>query len=299
MNERNEIWIEHGGQPVVCRQIVGILARRIVCRLKAGDQVDAGQRFGVMKFGSRMDFFLPLDRAIAVKVGDRVVGPVRRRSQHWSRSVGDRASSPRLRSAPRPTRAPRPAARRVLLPSLFTLAQHVLRLGLRRFTPCAASYATAAPFIGFAIVLDMLDGRIARMTGTAERLRRRVRLAGRRHLVRHRAGHPAFAWGLSPLGRLGWAAGFLFVTAAALRLARFNIQTAVGDKRYFVGMPSPAAAGVPAATVFFFPTACTITRRRCAGAGDGARAGAADGQHDPLPQLQDDRPPDAARLPGC
>jgi CDP-diacylglycerol--serine O-phosphatidyltransferase len=62
----------------------------------------------------------------------------------------------------------------------------------------------------------------------------------------------AFQWGLAPLGRLGWAAGFLFVTAAALRLARFNIQTP-SDKRYFVGMPSPAAAAVPAATVFYFP----------------------------------------------
>ena len=62
-----------------------------------------------------------------------------------------------------------------------------------------------------------------------------------------------FPWGLAPLGRLGWAAGFLFVTAAAMRLARFNIQTARRDKRYFVGMPSPAAAAVPAATVFSIP----------------------------------------------
>jgi len=62
------------------------------------------------------------------------------------------------------------------------------------------------------------------------------------------------AWGLSPLGRLGWAAGFMFLTAAAMRLARFNIQSAVGgDKRYFVGMPSPAAAAVSAATVYFYP----------------------------------------------
>ena len=64
----------------------------------------------------------------------------------------------------------------------------------------------------------------------------------------------SFSWGLSPLGRLGWAAGFLFVTGAAMRLARFNIQAAGGgDKRYFVGMPSPAAAAVPAATVFAYP----------------------------------------------
>ena len=63
----------------------------------------------------------------------------------------------------------------------------------------------------------------------------------------------AFTWGLQPFGRLGWAAGFLFVSAAAIRLARFNIQSPNQDKRYFVGMPSPAAAGVPAATVFAYP----------------------------------------------
>ncbi|MEQ1730701.1 MAG: hypothetical protein ABL982_20215, partial [Vicinamibacterales bacterium] len=65
----------------------------------------------------------------------------------------------------------------------------------------------------------------------------------------------SFSWGLQPLGRLGWAAGFLFVAAAAVRLARFNIQTGSVDKRYFVGMPSPAAAGIPAATVFAYPYA--------------------------------------------
>jgi CDP-diacylglycerol--serine O-phosphatidyltransferase len=68
----------------------------------------------------------------------------------------------------------------------------------------------------------------------------------------------SFAWGLQPLGRLGWAAGFLFVASAAVRLARFNIQSASHqDKRYFVGMPSPPAAGVPAATVFAFPQGLT------------------------------------------
>ena len=64
----------------------------------------------------------------------------------------------------------------------------------------------------------------------------------------------SFQWGLSALGRLGWAAGFLFVAAAAMRLARFNIQSSSGgDKRYFVGMPSPAAAAIPAATVYAYP----------------------------------------------
>lgn len=73
LNEWTEVWFERPGGPVVCRQIVGILARRIVCRVKPGDQVARGQRFGVMKFGSRIDLFLPPSSHVAVKVGDRVV----------------------------------------------------------------------------------------------------------------------------------------------------------------------------------------------------------------------------------
>ena len=71
-NERSEIWIDHGGQAIVARQVVGILARRVVCRAKTGDQVAAGDRFGIMKFGSRMDVFLPETATITVKVGDSV-----------------------------------------------------------------------------------------------------------------------------------------------------------------------------------------------------------------------------------
>lgn len=76
LNEYTEVWLDHGGQTIVVRQIVGILARRIVCRAKEGDQVQAGDRFGVMKFGSRMDVFVPKGTEIAVKIGDRVVGAV-------------------------------------------------------------------------------------------------------------------------------------------------------------------------------------------------------------------------------
>ena len=110
----------------------------------------------------------------------------------------------------------------------------------------------------------------------------------------------SFAWGLSSLGRLGWAAGFLFVTAAAMRLARFNIQSASGgDKRYFVGMPSPAAAGVPAATVFAYPVGLYDPARGVVCPGDGARSGRLDGQHDPVPQFQDHRPPNTPGRTRC
>jgi len=74
INERSEIWIDHRGQTIVARQVVGILARRVVCRVEAGAEVRAGERFGVMKFGSRMDVFLPATASIRVKVGETVRG---------------------------------------------------------------------------------------------------------------------------------------------------------------------------------------------------------------------------------
>ena len=73
-NERSEIWIDHRGQTIVARQIVGILARRVVCRIGVGADVRAGDRFGIMKFGSRMDVFVPADAVITVSVGDFVRG---------------------------------------------------------------------------------------------------------------------------------------------------------------------------------------------------------------------------------
>jgi phosphatidylserine decarboxylase len=76
LNEYTEVAIDHFGQTIVFRQIVGILARRIVCRAQEGDVVKAGDRFGVMKFGSRMDIFLPGTAAILVKPGEKVIAGV-------------------------------------------------------------------------------------------------------------------------------------------------------------------------------------------------------------------------------
>jgi phosphatidylserine decarboxylase len=73
-NERSEVWIDHDGQTIVVRQIVGILARRVVCRLTIGAEVKAGDRYGIMKFGSRMDVFLPRTAQIRVAVDQSVRG---------------------------------------------------------------------------------------------------------------------------------------------------------------------------------------------------------------------------------
>lgn len=73
-NELNEIWIDSDGRTIVCRQVVGMLARRIVCRVEEGQAVERGERIGLMKFGSRMDVFLPTDAQLQVRVGQQVVG---------------------------------------------------------------------------------------------------------------------------------------------------------------------------------------------------------------------------------
>ncbi len=71
-NERSEIWFDHFGVTIVARQVVGILARRVVCRLQPGQDVAAGARLGLMKFGSRMDVFVPTTATLAVRVGEKV-----------------------------------------------------------------------------------------------------------------------------------------------------------------------------------------------------------------------------------
>jgi phosphatidylserine decarboxylase len=73
-NEFNEVWIDANGRAIVFRQVVGLLARRIVCRVEEGQMLERGQRVGLMKFGSRMDVFLPTDATLRVSVGDRVIG---------------------------------------------------------------------------------------------------------------------------------------------------------------------------------------------------------------------------------
>jgi phosphatidylserine decarboxylase len=73
-NEFNEVWIDYNGRGVIFRQVVGLLARRIVCRVEEGQMLERGQRVGLMKFGSRMDVFLPTDATLLVSVGDHVVG---------------------------------------------------------------------------------------------------------------------------------------------------------------------------------------------------------------------------------
>ena len=170
--------------------------------------------------------------------------------------------------ARRPGREPRTFRRGMyLLPSVFTVGNLFCGYACIVHAMRGGDLAVAASFIGIAILLDSLDGSIARLTGTSSAFG--LQFDSLADVVSFGLAPAvlAFAWGLSAFGRKGWAAGFIFVSAAALRLARFNIQSSAQlDKRYFVGMPAPAAAGVIAAPSTAGPRCWRITRRRrCSG----------------------------------
>lgn len=144
-------------------------------------------------------------------------------------------------------RAPRRGV--YLLPALFTLGN--LLCGFFCIIQSSrGKFAEAALLIVYAGILDALDGRVARLTGTASEFG--VQLDSMADIVSFGLAPSllAYYWALTPFRRVGWLIAFLFVVCAATRLARFNIQTATADKRWFAGLPSPAAAGLVATLVY-------------------------------------------------
>ena len=139
-----------------------------------------------------------------------------------------------------------------LLPTVFTIGNlfcgfYSLVLAFR------GDFERAALMIVVAGVLDGLDGRIARLTGTTSEFGNQFDSLADVVSFGVAPALLAYRWALLPLGRLGWLVTFLFLVCAAMRLARFNIQASVGDKRFFAGLPSPSAAGALACVVFAFP----------------------------------------------
>ena len=104
-----------------------------------------------------------------------------------------------------------------------------------------------------AAILDSLDGRIARMTNTESDFGREYDSLADLVTFGMAPALLAYLWGLEDLGRAGWLAPLFFLVCTATRLARFNVQTRKVDKRYFVGLPSPAAAGALASILFVVP----------------------------------------------
>ncbi len=139
-----------------------------------------------------------------------------------------------------------------VLPTLFTVGN--LFCGyLSLWSSINGTFERAALLIILAAILDMLDGRIARLThSTSEFGEEYDSLAD---LVSFGVA-PAilvYSWGLADFHRLGLAVSFFFVVCGSMRLARFNIQTKIADKKYFVGLPIPAAAGTVCTLVLATP----------------------------------------------
>jgi len=130
-----------------------------------------------------------------------------------------------------------------LLPNLFTTA--ALFAGFYAIVQAMnARFDLAAIAVFVAAVLDSIDGRVARMTRTQSEFG--AEYDSLSDMVSFGAA-PAlimYEWALKDLGRLGWIAAFVYCASAALRLARFNTNIDVVDKRFFQGMPSPAAAAL-------------------------------------------------------
>ena len=135
-----------------------------------------------------------------------------------------------------------------LLPNLLTTAN--LFSGFYAIVSVmSANYFRAAIAILIAIVFDSLDGLIARYTKSSSRFGLEYDSLADLISFGVAPGLLIYTWALNGYGRLGWVAAFLFVACGALRLARYNVQAAGGDGRYFTGLPIPAAAGLIAATV--------------------------------------------------
>ncbi len=136
-----------------------------------------------------------------------------------------------------------------LLPNLFTTAAlfagfyAIVAANIGRFEAAAVS-------IFIAMILDGMDGRIARMTNTQSAFGAEYDSLSDMAAFGIAPALVVYQWALLDFGRLGWLAAFLFTAAAALRLARFNTQVETADKRYFQGIPSPAAAGLIAGLVW-------------------------------------------------
>jgi CDP-diacylglycerol--serine O-phosphatidyltransferase len=157
-----------------------------------------------------------------------------------------------------------------LLPSLFTIGNillgfYAIVLGLRAAgmvphepRPAGSGdmreqFQIAAALVFAAAILDAMDGRIARMTGTDSEFGKEYDSLADVFTFGVAPALLTYLWGLWEWGRLGWLVPFFYLVCTATRLARFNVQTRVVDSRYFVGLPAPAAAGSICSILFFSP----------------------------------------------
>ncbi len=135
-----------------------------------------------------------------------------------------------------------------LLPNLLTIAA-IFSGFYAIIAAMKGQYSHAAYAIFIALVLDSLDGRVARLLKAQSEFG--IQLDSLSDMINFGIT-PAlvmYSWSLSVLGKIGWLIAFLYTVCTALRLARFNVQTRVLDKRFFCGLPTPGAAGCMASIV--------------------------------------------------
>lgn len=138
-----------------------------------------------------------------------------------------------------------------ILPNLFTTGN--LFCGFWAIiSVLQEKYYFAAVAILLAAIFDVLDGKVARLSGATSKFG--VQYDSLADLISFGVAPAllAFSWALRPYGRFGWLAAFLFVVCGALRLARFNVMSASGETKYFKGLPIPAAATMIALTILLY-----------------------------------------------
>jgi CDP-diacylglycerol---serine O-phosphatidyltransferase len=145
--------------------------------------------------------------------------------------------------------APRRGRGIYLLPNLFTTAClfsgfYAILISMK------GNFEAAAVAVFVAMVMDGLDGRVARLTHTQSAFGAEYDSLSDMVAFGLAPALVVYQWALAGLGKVGWAAAFIYAAATALRLARFNTQIGVADKRYFQGLPSPSAAAIIAAAIW-------------------------------------------------
>jgi len=136
-----------------------------------------------------------------------------------------------------------------LLPNIFTTA--ALFAGFYSIVQAMnGAYDHAALAIFIALILDGLDGRVARLTNTQSAFGAEYDSLSDMVSFGVAPGLIVYVWALQPLGKLGWIAAFIYCSCAAFRLARFNVKLDIDDKQFFFGLPSPAAAALLASFIW-------------------------------------------------
>jgi len=143
-----------------------------------------------------------------------------------------------------------------LLPAAFTVA-NVFCGFYSIISSIRGELALAGILIGLGILLDTLDGRVARFANASSDFGKEFDSLADQTSFGIAPMVLAHEWGMNLWPRMGWLIGFLFVICGAMRLARFNIQQSSTDKRFFIGLPIPAAAAVVASIVYRFPEPMT------------------------------------------